>query len=911
MLSEKPCFVNPSGAVHYTHMTDKQPIFLVLDGNALLHRAWHALPPMTTKNGLVVNAAYGFAMITEKMIETYKPDYMAVAWDLPGGTFRDEIYEEYKAGREEKEQELYDQIDIIQEILEAFGIPSLEAAGFEADDILGTLSAKASQKGYKTLIVTGDLDALQLVDDDVHVVFFIKGISQTKIYDRAAVKERYGLTPEQVIDYKALKGDSSDNIPGLKGVGDKTAATLLQAHETIDGIYRAIEDGKVAEKFAKKFRGFEKDVEISKTLVTIVRDMKIDFKFASAKLNSPDYEKLLTLYRKLEFRTLIRKHSDNGGSSEIPPPPIDSMEGDDLNKIDDDAVGGELHVVRSGQDYSLENLKGHPVGVLIAEQPADLFGVTMAALAVSGNGETTVLVHPSKEDVERIFTGLSGVEMIVTHDLKHLMHQTSRRITSTSFDTMIASYLLHAGSRAHDLSMAIANQLGEKVPEIPKVFAKERDYVVFGQVVSALPRLASKMRGALTEAGQGKIFDDIEMPLIPVLYQMEIDGIELDTNSLAVFSKSLVKRIEELSRKVIELAGEEFNLNSPSQLAVIFFEKLNLPTKGIKKTKTGYSTAASELEKLWDLHEIVPLIGEYRELTKLQSTYVEALPKLVQSDGRIHTTYNQAVAATGRLSSSDPNLQNIPIKTEMGREIRKAFVVPRGKVLIAADYSQIELRLIAVLANDQPFIKAFKDGADIHTRTASEVWEIPEEDVTKDQRRAAKAINFGIMYGMGPRALSRSTGLSFSEAKDFIQKYFEIHVAVRDFMDETKVLAHTQGYVETLFGRRRYFPEIDSGVPMLVASAERMAINHPLQGTASDLMKKAMLAVDGWLRTSGWPAKILLQVHDELVLECDKAAVAAVTKGLREMMEDVVSFEVPLVVDVEVGKTWGDMSAID
>ncbi|NQV89019.1 MAG: DNA polymerase I [Parcubacteria group bacterium] len=892
-------------------MTDKQPIFLVLDGNALLHRAWHALPPMTTKDGLVVNAAYGFAMITEKMIETFKPDYMAVAWDLPGGTFRDEIYKDYKAGREEKEQELYDQIDIIQEILEAFGIPSVEAAGFEADDIIGTLSAKASKKGYKTLIVTGDLDALQLVDDDVHVVFFIKGISQTKIYDRDAVQERYGLTPEQVIDYKALKGDSSDNIPGLKGVGDKTAAALLQAHETIDGIYKAIENDEVAEKFAKKFRGFEKDVEMSKTLVTIVRDMKLDFEFSSAKLSSPDFEKLLPLYKDLEFRTLIRKHSGAGGASEMPPPPIDSMDVDNFDGGEDVVVDGDIQIVRVGQEYSIEKFKGAPVGVLIAEQPADLFGATMAALSVSGNGQTIVLVNPSEEDLEKIFVGLSSAETLVTHDLKQLMHQVERRITFQAFDTMIASYLLNAGTRAHDLSMVIHNHIDEKVSEIPKMFAKEKDYQKFGQVTATLPRLALKMREALVEAGQEEVFDDIEMPLVPVLYQMEIDGIELDTDSLAVFSKSLAKRIDELSNKVTSLAGEEFNLNSPSQLAVIFFETLNLPTKGIKKTKTGYSTAASELEKLWNQHEIVPLIGEYRELAKLQSTYVEALPKLVKSDGRIHTTYNQAVAATGRLSSSEPNLQNIPIKTELGREIRKAFVVPKGKVLIAADYSQIELRLIAVLAKDKPFIRAFQDGADIHTRTASEVWEIAEEDVTKDQRRAAKAINFGIMYGMGPRSLSRSTGLSFSEAKEFIQKYFEIHTAVRDFMDETKALAHTQGYVETLFGRRRYFPEIDSGVPMLVASAERMAINHPLQGTASDLMKKAMLATDGWLRTSGWPAKMLLQVHDELVLECDKAAVEAVTKGLREMMEDVASFDVPLVVDVEVGKTWGDMSEID
>lgn len=388
---------------------------------------------------------------------------------------------------------------------------------------------------------------------------------------------------------------------------------------------------------------------------------------------------------------------------------------------------------------------------------------------------------------------------------------------------------------------------------------------------------------------------------------MEVEGIELDTKSLQELAVSLYQRTSTLNKQITKLAGVEFNLNSPSQLADVLFVTMGLSTKGIKKTKTGFSTAAPELEKLWDQHEIIPLLSEYRELTKLQSTYVEALPKLVGKDGRVHTSFNQTVAATGRLSSSDPNLQNIPIKTELGREIRKAFVAPRGRTLIAADYSQIELRLAAVISKDKPFIQAFQEGADIHTRTASEVWDVAEEKVTKEQRRAAKAINFGILYGMGPRSLSRSTGLSMEEAKHFIERYFEIHHAIRDYLDETKLKAHTDGYVETMFGRRRSLPEIQSGVPMLVASAERMAINMPVQGTAADIMKMAMLRVDGWLAKAGWPAKILLQVHDELVLEVDKAAADPVMAGVKEMMESVASFEVPLVVDVESGKNWGEM----
>lgn len=870
---------------------------LVLDGNALLHRAWHALPPLTTKDGLVVNAAYGFAMIVEKMIEQYTPQYMAVAWDLPGGTFRDEIYEDYKAGRAEKEQELYDQIPMIQEILEAFGIPSVEAEGFEADDVIGTLSAKAGKKNIKTLIVTGDLDALQLVDEQSHVLFFVKGISQTKTYDIEAVKERYGLTPDQIIDYKALRGDSSDNIPGLKGVGDKTATILLQRYQTIDGIYQAIAQDEVEEKFAKKFRGQEEEVETSKTLVTIVRDVPLKgFKFPSMKMSEPNWTEVLRIYRELEFRTLLRKHKvPIAGVAEAKKP--SAKKGADVLVTTDPELLTRL----------LKDAK--KVSVLLAQQPADLFGATRAALAMSDGKNTVVLQSPSDEAMQTILRELVKVGVIVTHDVKKFMHQVEQRLDTELFDTMIGSYLLHAGSRAHDLSTVANNLLSLNLPEVPESFAKEKDYKKLGQVCAALVPISKAMSKALKESGGKEVFEEIEMPLAPILYEMEVAGIELDVDGLATFSATLGKQIQKLTKQILKLAGSDFNINSPSQLAVVLFETLELPTKGIKKTKTGFSTAASELEKLWDKHEIIPLISEYRELTKLQSTYVDALPKLVKQDGRIHSSFNQTVAATGRLSSSDPNLQNIPIKTELGREIRKAFVAPKGKVLIAADYSQIELRLAAIIAKDKPFIQAFNDGADIHTRTAAQMWEVSEEDVTKEQRRAAKAINFGILYGMGARALSKSAGVSFSEAKEFIERYFEIHQAIRVYMDETKEQAHVDGYVETLFGRRRYLPEIQSGVPMLVASAERMAINMPMQGTQADIVKKAMLEVDAWLKTSKWPARMLLQVHDELVLEVDKDAAEAVAKGLKEIMEGVASFEVPLAVDVEIGKNWGEMKS--
>ncbi len=877
-------------------MKNKETL-LILDGNALLHRAWHAIPPLTTKEGLVVNAAYGFTMIVEKMLEKFKPEFMVVAWDLPGKTFRHKLYPEYKGQREKKEQELYDQIPLIQDLLLAYGIPSISAEGFEADDVIATISDKASEKNLLTLVVTGDMDSLQLVDETTHVVGFIKGISETKIYDIDAVKERYQLTPSQLIDYKALRGDPSDNLPGVSGIGEKTATELIHRFGTIEEIYQALEDGLIEEKFAKKLLGTKQQALDSRVLVTMVHDVKTGFRLESARVKEPDREALLQRFRELEFRTLIRKYeSANVSKIVMAPPPLLKPE-------------ETIHLSRNVSDLSV-TMFGGSIGVILATQQADLFGATLCAIGVSDGRNTFVISNPSKQHLKVIEEKLHQAHQVIVHDLKALMHHTGW-VLPNAFDTMIASYLLLAGTRENDLSSVIFTQLKKKVADLPQTYPSEKDYQKLGQMVVLLPELEKKLRKELKENKAEHVFDEIEMPLVPVLYQMETVGIELDSQSLHEVEKQLNKRIKELEEQLITLAGRTFNVNSPLQLAEILFDELHLPTKGIKKTKTGYSTAASELEKLWDEHEIIPLISENRELTKLLSTYVEALPKLVEKDGRVHTTYNQTIAATGRLSSTDPNLQNIPVKTELGREIRKAFVAPRGRRFIAADYSQIELRIIAVLAEDQPFITAFKTGADIHTRTAAEVWEIEESAVTKQQRTAAKAINFGIMYGMGPRSLARSTGLSFEEARQFIDRYFAIHHAVKSYLDKMKETVHEQGYVETLFGRRRYLPEINSGVPMLVAQAERMALNMPIQGTQADIVKKAMIEVSGWLKQSGLPAVLLMQVHDELVLECDHDQIEPVARGLKEIMEKIVDVAIPLVVDVEVGDNWGEMETFE
>ncbi|TAK04244.1 DNA polymerase I [Patescibacteria group bacterium] len=893
----------------------KQDTFLVIDGNALLHRAWHAIPLLTTRDGRVVNAAYGFSMMLEKILEQFRPDYAAVAWDLPGDTFRHEAYAPYKAQRKKKEQELYDQIPLIQEILRAHGIPSLSAEGFEADDVIGTLSKTAADEGMQTLIVTGDMDSLQLVDDSTKVVSFVKGISETKTYDEAAVKERFGLTPSQLIDYKAFRGDPSDNLPGVSGIGEKSAVEMLHQFKTVDGVFAALKEGKVPEKYAKKLEGHEQTASLMRELVTIRRDVPLPgFRFEDAKAGREDLTKVVEMYRDLEFRTLLKKHM-SAGVVEAPPIGAVGSGRDPLPAHRSFSEGGSsplkrgtLVLVRSASEAekSMDGL-GPEVGVLAAVQIQQaLFGPTVAVCAISDGTKTVVFPRPAKETLDAILVALESAKRVVTHDLKGLMHATGWKPDQRWSDLMVGSYVLNPGSRAHDLHSALAQLAGAKLPEFTG-FNGDDELRAFGEAASHLSAAAKTLFARLEETGMKKVYLDIELPLVPVLFDMEAAGIELDVKALGKLRKTFAADLGRLRADIIKEAGEEFNVNAPAQLATILFDKLHLPTKGIKRTQSGFSTAASELEKLEDAHAIIPLVSQYRELAKLQSTYVESLPSLVRPDGRVHTTFNQTVAATGRLSSSDPNLQNIPIKTELGNKIREAFVAGRGKRLIAVDYSQIELRLAAVIAKDEPFVKAFREGADIHTRTAAEVWDVPEDKVTPEQRRSAKAINFGILYGMGPRSLARSTGMSMGEAQQFIEKYFAIHHKIREYMDATKLQAHEKGYVETLFGRRRYLPEVTSGVPMLVAMAERMAVNMPIQGTQADVVKLAMISVDHWLKTSGWPARLLLQVHDELVIECDADAVKAVSKGVKELMEGVANFEVPLTVEVEVGTSWGKM----
>lgn len=869
--------------------------FLVLDGNALLHRAWHAIPPLTTRDGRVVNAAYGFTNVVEKMLNIYKPAYMVVAWDLPGATFRHEAYEPYKAQREKKADELYAQIPMIQEILAAYGIPSLSAPGFEADDIIGTLAQmNADEGGIETLIVTGDRDALQLVNDTTKVVFFIKGLSEVKIYDAAAVEEKFGVTPTELIEVKALMGDSSDNLPGVAGIGEKGAVELIKKFGSVEGILASITRGEVPDKYAKKFVGNEKNALQMRMLVEIVKNVPLpDFSRSLCALRTPDETRLRALFADFEFSSLLKKYggqhgTDNGGPS-----------GDEKKR----GKKSEKSEPVKGKNVSTPGgVMGEWLGLLVTTKQPDMFGATVASVILSDGMRVWHAEHPDKAVLGELVQELSRAKYVVTHAVKIAMHAFAEMGVDLSsvlasrplYDAEVIAYMLNSGARDFPLENIVLDVLGR--------VAKSEE-----ELARALPDLGQALQKKLDEVGMDKLYRDIEMPLIPVLFEMEHEGICVDKNMLTDLSKAFGEKIAMLTKKIYELSGTEFNVNSPSQLANVLFETLQLPTKGIKKTKSGYSTAAPELEKLWEMHAIIPLIEEYREVAKLKSTYADSLPEMIAHDGRIHTRYSQTIAATGRLSSMTPNLQNIPIRSELGKKIRYAFIAKEDHVLMSADYSQIELRLAAELANDDSFIRAFKDGADIHRRTAAEVWNISEDEVTKDQRASAKAINFSILYGVGPRALARSTNMSFEEAREFIARYFAVHPGIQAYIDAMKMQARSQGYVQTLFGRRRYLPDITSGVPQLVAAAERMAMNMPIQGTQADIIKIAMIELASSLGKSGLRAKLLLQVHDELVLEVHEDDVEEVQKMVVEKMSQVASYRVPLVVDVSTGKSWGDL----
>lgn len=860
---------------------------VLIDGNALVHRAFHALPPLTAPDGRVTNAVFGVASILIRMIADVRPTHIIATFDRPEPTFRHEQFADYKAHREKAPDELYAQIPLVQELMEAMGIPVLQAPGFEADDIIGTLVHQLeNEEDMQIVIATGDLDTLQLVKGERVVVLTPKkGLGETAQYDEKAVHARFGITPDQVPDFKGLKGDPSDNIPGVPGIGDKTASALLGAYETVEGVIEAAtafekgakkekRKGILTEKLAEKLVLHADEARFSRELATIRTDAPVACSLESALWRErADAAKARALVEGLGFRSLVRRVEE---LFRDPTEAVDEQPTEALELFPAQASGG---------------LSDLTLGSVIAVMPggSDVWAMT----------EGGVPVRVPEEKVGELAPFLEKAPRIVGHDIKEVLHRARAAGLKALphaplFDTHIAAWLCAPDVRTHDLPSALRTHLRKEVGE-----------EALGEQCALLFDLSLALGRALATAKIEHIYADLEAPLIPVLEHMEERGILVDKAVVESLRKKSQKERDDLSRDIFKLAGEEFNINSSQQMAKILYEKLALGGK-IKKTSTGRaSTAAGELEKLLGSHPIIEKILDYRELEKLISTYIEPFPALIAADGRIHTTYNQTVAATGRLSSQDPNLQNIPTRTALGREFRKAFIPAPGSVLVSCDYSQLELRLAAHIAEDPVMIEAFRTGQDIHARTAATIFKVPLEEVTKDMRRQAKVLNFGILYGMGSLGFARAAGVDRVTATAFIEQYFKEFAGVARYVERMHTQAREEGYVATLWGRKRFTPDARATFPQMRAQAERIAVNHPLQGTNADLIKKAMIQIESEL-----PGYMLLQVHDELVFELPRDRVLELVGRARTIMESVAKLSVPLVVDVSSGPSWGDLEPL-
>lgn len=865
--------------------------FLVIDGSSLMYRAYYALPMLTTSEGLHTNALYGFTMMLIKLIEEEKPDYIAIAFDKKAPTFRHKEYQDYKATRQAMPKELAEQVDLLKEIIEGFNIKILELEGYEADDIIGTISKLAEEKEMEVLVVTGDRDALQLVSDKVKVKISKKGITQMEEFDEKAVLERYEITPHQFIDLKGLMGDKSDNIPGIPNIGEKTAIKLLKDFGTIENLLQNLSQlkGKIKENIENN-----KELAImSKKLVTIKRDIPIEIDFEEYRVKDFNEEKLLELFNKLEFFSLI----------------------DSIKKKNDVEIVNN-HKVQKWSKVDIKKL----IALLqdsksIAFYPL-IYEGEIKKIAFSFGNDTVYIDGFQIKDLKEIFE--KEKFEFTTHEIKDFLVKLSYKgieCKSKYMDTAIMAYLLNPSESNYDLDRVLKKYLKVDVPSYEEVFGKGRDkkkLEEIGEDILAdyicsrcvhLFDLREKLMNFIEEMDMKRLLLEIEMPLVEVLKSMEVSGFTLDKEVLKELSQKINDRIAEILDKIYKEAGYQFNVNSPKQLSEFLFEKLNLPV--IKKTKTGYSTDSEVLEQLVPYNNIVNDIIEYRQLTKLKSTYIDGFLPLMDENNRVHSNFKQMVTSTGRISSTEPNLQNIPIREEFGRQIRRAFI-PRTKdgYIVSADYSQIELRVLAHVSGDEKLIESFMNNEDIHLRTASEVFKVPMEKVTPEMRRAAKAVNFGIIYGISDYGLSRDLKISRKEAKEYINNYFERYKGVKEYIEKIVRFAKENGYVITIMNRRRYIPEINSRNFTQRSQAERLAMNAPIQGSAADIIKMAMVRVYNDLEKLKLKSKLILQVHDELVVDTYKDEVEIVKKILKDNMENVVQLKVPLVVEIGVGPNW-------
>ena len=948
---------------------------MLLDGYGLVYRGYFALPPLTTSRGDLVNGVFGFCSIVLRGFQDLKPDYVAVSFDLPGPTFRHKQYADYKATRVKMPDDLRDQFPKVREVVKALRIPVYEAPGFEADDVIGTITRQMeANENIETTIVTVDLDMLQLVTPRTRLMTTRSGVENTVMYDVARIDERFGLRPDQMIDYKALKGDPTDNIPGVPGVGEKTAAKLIREFGSLDDLYARI--GEVLpEKLRDKLVEHRDQVFQGRELTTIVRDLPIELDLEAARLGDYDRDTVVRLFREYEFRTLIERLPAMSGESAtdaadslravvesgyVPAARVAGRpdgwgpgrttarpESGELQlRLDFDAVGRaaepqaatdgagptprelaedlpsalaaaildpgriEVHSVDRLEELA-DWLAAQPaVGVsLVLDDPRPRRGSPLALAVAGADGRVVAVDGPEAADALRHLVERSGTPL-VGHEVKPVLvarfaEDPEGRPTTVGFDTQIAAYVLNAALRSQTIADVVAEQLDQILPNAAELPATARAGL---EALSALAVREPLERRLKTE-GLDRLFGEIELPLIPVLARMEATGVALDEEALGILDREFGAEISRLELEIYADVGHEFNLGSPKQLEQILFFELNLP-KG-KRTKTGFSTDASVLEDLRPAHPMIDKLLEWRVYTKLRSTYVEALPTLIAADGRLHTTFHQAVASTGRLSSSDPNLQNIPIRTVLGRRIRRAFVAGAPDVtLLAADYSQIELRILAHVSGDEHLKDAFARQADIHRETAARVLHKPPEDITHGERSMAKMVNFGLAYGMSDFGLASRANIPRKEAQEFINSYFAAYSGISYYMMAIKETAKAQGWVETLLGRKRAIPELRASNPTLRGAGERMAINMPIQGTAADIQKIAMIRVAERLAAEGLRARLLLSVHDELLFEVPRDEVEQLAALVRETMEGALPLSVPLIVDVKTGDDWESMTPL-
>ena len=838
---------------------------MILDGNSVINRAFYGVKPLTNREGLYTNAIFGFLGILDRMEKEEQPEAVCVAFDLHGPTFRHLKYDGYKATRHGMPDELAQQMPVMKDVLRAMNIPIYECQGWEADDVIGTVGKICSNNGWECVVVTGDRDSLQLIDENVQIKLVITKAGQTTgtLYTREKFREEYGFEPKKLIDLKALMGDSSDNIPGVAGVGQKTASELLQKFGSLDGVYENLDDPSVRPKLREKLEAGKDSAYLSYDLATIVSEAPIDFEPKDAIIQPYDRPKLYQLFQKLEFVRLIDKYGLRGAELETPAPKQEKKL-QDLPRVDTLPEPGTPCAVYTAPDGSLGVAWEQGVCVLTPLE------VQMGA-SLTWDG-------------------------MICHDMKATMHTLAEMgvpFGSFGFDTALAAYDLNPSQSDYPVSKLATNYLGVSV--------EDADAAACAQ---ALWQLKPVLEQELKQQGMEGLYYDMELPLCPVLYRMEREGVAIDREQLSAFGEMLASRIDDCEKLIYSYSEEPFNIQSTKQLGELLFDKLGLPP--VKKTKTGYSTNADVLEKLKNKHPIIPAIMDYRMLTKLKSTYADGLMKVICDDGRIRTTFQNLVTATGRLSSTEPNLQNIPVRTDLGAEIRKMFVPREGCVLVDADYSQIELRVLAHIAGDKVMQDAFRSGMDIHTVTASQVFGVAPEQVTSLQRRHAKAVNFGIVYGISEFSLAEDIGVSRYEAKDYIESYLNHYAGVRQYMKQVVMDARDRGYTKTLYGRKRYIPELKASNFNIRQGAERIALNTPIQGTAADLIKLAMIRVDSALGKHFPEAKLLLQVHDELIVECPEEIAPQVAQLVSREMEQVAQLDVPLTAEAKIGKSWYD-----